>query len=219
MKKLFIPSIILIIIAGFGGWYVYNDFYSDEKKDKNNENNAPLNLPNGQDWTISEEKPSDDVLKDKQPDLVRKFYVMTNLSETIQEQTQQEMQTLIQSLGENYNQPILWIQLGLLRKSIGDYSGAKEAWEYACLLRDSDTICHIDLGDLYAYYLADGVKAEQNFLKAIQISPNQPYLYEKTYEFYRYALKNDAKAKALLKKGIEANPGFSQELQKLLNNY
>lgn len=218
-KRLIIPLGILIIIAIFGGWYVYNDFYGDGEKNKNDENNALLNLPIGQDWTISEEKPSDDVLKNQQPDLVRKFYVMTNLPEDIQEQTQQEMQTITQGLSENYNQPGLWIQLGLLRKLIGDYSGAKEAWEYACLLKDSDFVCHANLGDLYAYYLADGVKAEQNFLKAIQISPNQPYLYEKTYEFYRYVLKNDAKAKDILKKGIEANPESSQELQKLLNNY
>lgn len=218
-KKLIIPLGILIIIAIFGGWYVYNDFYGNKEENKNNKNNAPLNLPNRQDWTISEEKPSDDALKNQQPDLVRKFYVMTNLTESEQNKTQEEMQSIIQGLTENYNQPGLWIQLGLLRKLIGDYSGAKEAWEYACLLKDSDFVCHVNLGDLYAYYLKDGVKSEQNFLKALQIAPNQPYLYEKTYEFYRYVLKNDTKAKDILKKGIETNPENSQELQKLLNNY
>jgi tetratricopeptide (TPR) repeat protein len=76
-----------------------------------------------------------------------------------------------------------------------------------------------NLGDLYAYFLKDTQKAEENFLKALENGPDQIYIYRNVYEFYRYAMKDDVKAKQILEQGIKANPGNSQDLQNLLNNF
>jgi len=74
------------------------------------------------------------------------------------------------------------------------------------------------LGDLYAYYLRDNQKAEENYLKALELGPSQIYLYFKTAEFYRDFLLDNQKAKETVQMGLINNP-TSQELKDLLNSF
>ena len=110
------------------------------------------------------------------------------------------------------------LALGLEKKRINDYEGARDAWERAGIVSPTNSVSFNNLGDLYAYYLKDNKKAEENFLTAIKNGPNQIYIYRSLYEFYRYVLKDDAKAKGILQKGIIANPNSSQDLKYLLDN-
>jgi len=110
------------------------------------------------------------------------------------------------------------LALGLEKKGINDYEGARDAWERAGVVSPTNFISFNNLGDLYAYYLKDNKKAEENFLTAIKNGPNQIYIYRSLYEFYRYVVKDDAKAKAILQRGITANPNISKDLKYLLDN-
>ncbi len=110
-----------------------------------------------------------------------------------------------------------WINLGLQYKIAGDYMGAKDAWEYAGAIRPKNSVSFHNLGDLYGYFLKDIVKAEQNFIKAVENSPNNIMYYFKLAEFYRDIEKNIEKARSVIEQGIEKNPN-STELKLLLDS-
>ncbi len=112
-----------------------------------------------------------------------------------------------------------WLELGRLRKIIGDYEGVRQAWEYASLLLPSNHVSFNNLGELYGYYLKDWAKAEANYKKAVLNGPDQIYIYRNFADFYRFVLNDPEKAKALLEEGIKANPGASEDLQNLLKQF
>ncbi|TSD02092.1 MAG: hypothetical protein Athens071424_188 [Parcubacteria group bacterium Athens0714_24] len=111
------------------------------------------------------------------------------------------------------------LQSGIYKKRDGDYLGAKNDWEAAARLNPFSSTPLNNLGDLYAYYLKDNQKAEYYFKLAVEKEPNMVYIFRSFYEFYKYVLKDDIKAKAVLQEGIKNNPDTSQDLKYLLDNY
>ena len=101
---------------------------------------------------------------------------------------------------------------------INDYEGARLAWEYAGAIRPKSPTPFNNLGELYAYQLKDNAMAEKNYLKAIENDPSAIYIYRNFFDFYRYFVKDMAKARALLEKGIVANPSTSSDLKSLLKS-
>jgi len=112
-----------------------------------------------------------------------------------------------------------WIQLGLYRKLIGDYEGAREAWEYAAKIRPTIGVAFHNLGNLYASELKDIEKAEQYYLKAIENEPVHIQWYVAAYEYYRFLAHDNAKARAILRKGIEINPDQQAVLAQMLATF
>jgi len=72
-----------------------------------------------------------------------------------------------------------------------------------------------NLGDLNAYYLHNNEKAEEYYLKAIELGPKQEYLYSKIVEFYTEILDENEKALKIVQDGLIHSPD-SQYLQELL---
>lgn len=99
-----------------------------------------------------------------------------------------------------------WIELGLLWKSIGDYEGARQAWEYASVIRPKNFLSFRNLGVLYGYYLNEPAKAEKNFLQAIENDPNMTEGYQLLADFYVEVLQNRDKALAFLRQSVTKNP-------------
>ncbi|MDP3726129.1 MAG: hypothetical protein Q8R36_02940 [bacterium] len=110
-----------------------------------------------------------------------------------------------------------WLDLGLLRKSIEDYEGAKEAWEYASLLRPKNSLSFSNLGMLYGYYIKNPLLGEKNHLKAIENDSKLPYLYMQVADFYMEVLNQPARAREILQKGLQMIPG-DDGLENALNN-
>jgi len=69
------------------------------------------------------------------------------------------------------------IQLGTLKKAIGDFEGARDIWEYASLKRPQNSVSFVNLGELYWRYLRQYDKAEMNFKTSIKNDPNNPGVY------------------------------------------
>ena len=65
-----------------------------------------------------------------------------------------------------------WIQVGLLKKVIGDFEGASDAWEYAGLIRPQNSVSFSNLGELYWRYLRDYPKSEANFKISLANKPD-----------------------------------------------
>ena len=100
---------------------------------------------------------------------------------------------------------VSWMDLAILYKTISDYEGAREVWEYVKKAAPMDSVAFQNLGGLYDLYLKDYPKAEENYLRAVEISPNQAGVYLGLHELYRYSYKTDSSAAVdILKKGIKA---------------
>jgi tetratricopeptide (TPR) repeat protein len=109
----------------------------------------------------------------------------------------------------------LWLDLGIQWKMIGDYEGARLAWEYAARIQPESFLAFGNLGFLYGFYLHDNVKAEANYRKALANAPQELYLYEQLFDFYHLVLKDPARARSLAAEGKRAT-GNQEFFKKLL---
>ena len=100
-----------------------------------------------------------------------------------------------------------WIMLGVNRKAIGDYEGARDAWEYAKALNPTNIVPWNNLGDLYHFYLKDYVKSEENWKKTIALKPDYIQGYSGLVDLYKYSFKVKlSETPVVLKQGIIKNP-------------
>ncbi len=112
-----------------------------------------------------------------------------------------------------------WIDLGLQRKELGDYEGARDAWEYAKALGPNNLVPYSNLGDLYHFYLKDYQKSEQNWRMTVSLQPDYAQGYRGLYELYTYSMKEKAgEIPAVLKQGIKNVP-LATDLAALLAEY
>jgi len=110
-----------------------------------------------------------------------------------------------------------WLQLGLLKKTIGDFKGAADAWEYAGLIRPQNAVSFANLGELYWRYLPDYPRAEKNFRVAIQNKPDDTGTYVSLSDLYYYSYKEKQQlADDVLMEGITARPTEAVNLKRAL---
>lgn len=128
--------------------------------------------------------------------------------------TQEQRDVLKQRLADHagsidVNPDVLdpWLQAGLIKKMIGDFEGARDAWEYASLIRPNNFVSFKNLGELYWHYLPDYPRAEENFRKAIENEPRFIDSYVSLSELYRYSyLEKQSLAEMPLLDGIRVSP-------------
>lgn len=151
------------------------------------------------------------------PNLDRKIEFPTGFSENVQKIITDRINSVIKELENNPDSYDDWISLGLQRKMIEDYIGVELAWEYAKYLEPDKFLAWSNLGDLYAYYLKDNVKAEENYIGAIERGSTQVFIYFKIAEFYTDFLNNKEKAIEFVKIGLKYSPN-SEDLKNLLES-
>ncbi|MFH0846417.1 MAG: hypothetical protein V1851_03410 [Patescibacteria group bacterium] len=151
------------------------------------------------------------------PDLNRELVFSDEYPEQAKKIIRENIGKIISDLKNNPNVYEDWIALGLQYKGIDDYEGARLTWEYATYLNPDKFLAWGNLGDLYAFYIRDNVKAEQAYIKAIENGSHQVVLYFKISEFYTEFLNNPERARELVNIGIKQNPD-SQELKDLLKS-
>ena len=79
-----------------------------------------------------------------------------------------------------------WLYLGVLKKGVGDYEGARDVFLYAGQIRPQSSTPFANLADLYAYFLNDPVKAEESIKKAMANDSNDYNFYISLADIYRY---------------------------------
>jgi tetratricopeptide (TPR) repeat protein len=113
-----------------------------------------------------------------------------------------------------------WIGIGLIKKNIGDYEGAREAWEYVSLIRPKNVVSFYDLGGLYWHELPDFPRAEASYRRAILNEPRYIDSYIGLSDLYRYSMPGKAgEADKPLLEGLEKNPDDSSLLRYLIGYY
>ncbi|HWB34374.1 MAG TPA: hypothetical protein VG753_03615 [Candidatus Paceibacterota bacterium] len=101
-----------------------------------------------------------------------------------------------------------WYQLAIDYKIAGDYSAAEAVWVYLTQVVPGDYTAFADLGDLYQNFLKDYPKAEQNYLKALSLKPDDIGLYYDLYIMYTGQYKVGTSAAAdIVARGLKNNPG------------
>ncbi len=236
-KKNVISLVVLALLLTALWFYIYQDLSSSSQE--NQEEMATTTSSLEDNISISFEGDENAVIKtvddngvgfqeeQKKPEIIKPIPDLNREVVFLEEEglfSEQEKQTMIDEINgivqELKNDPTSfsnWLYLGLNRKIIGDYEGARDAWEYARLVNTDNFVVRGNLGDLYAYYLQDNEKAELNYVEALRLGPNQIYLYYKVAQFYIDFLNDVQRAKGIVQIGLNFNPK-DPELQSLLNS-
>jgi tetratricopeptide (TPR) repeat protein len=222
IKKIILVLVVLILAIG-AGFYIYKDLnksnqaaVTEPEQDKNK--NSACDIVGNHDCDKAKAEILEPGKEIAIPNLDRPVENIANLERDVFQVAEKKLNGIISALKSDPSLFFYWLDLGSYRKMTGDYWGAKEAWEYIGAIRPLNSVSFNNLGDLYAYYLKDNKKAEENFLVAIKNGPDQVYIYRNLYDFYLNVLKDSTKAKAILEKGIATNPATSQDLKYLLDN-
>lgn len=118
----------------------------------------------------------------------------------------QKVAELQQTLKNNPKDVGAWITLGMYYKVAGDYEGAKLYWTYVSKISPTDFISLGNMGNMYAYQLRDVTTAQEYYNKAIKNGPTQIYLYIQLAEILRDFNQDMVGAKAVIDRGLVANP-------------
>ncbi|HRY52404.1 MAG TPA: hypothetical protein P5089_00955 [Candidatus Portnoybacteria bacterium] len=100
-----------------------------------------------------------------------------------------ETKDALQKNADNFDR---WLYLGVLKKGIGDYEGARDVFIYAGQIRPKSSTPFANLADLYAYFLNEPQKAEASIKQAIANAPNDYSLYLSLADIYRYKFDDGA---------------------------
>lgn len=113
-----------------------------------------------------------------------------------------------------------WLEVGMLKKVIGDFTGARDAWEYASIIRPLNSVSFANLGELYWRYLPDYSASEKNLRKALQNDPKDADLYITLAELYHYSIPDKAaQAPGILLEGLKVNPDNDSLMRRLAYLY
>jgi len=140
------------------------------------------------------------------PSLNRAVIFASSIEPVVKTAIQTKVTEIQAELKKNPAKIEYWIDLGTYHKVAGDFSGAKIYWDYAGKISPTNFISFGNLGNMYAYQLKDMVQAEKYYNQAIKNDPTQIYLYFQLAEAFRDVAKNTTKARAVIDRGLAANP-------------
>ena len=168
---LILSSIILIVILAVGGLFAY-------------QKNLLTPLFKGGSGGISS-NPSDIVLT---PETLLSSFQNKNPNLTAQQfqlfqQRFNETKEILQKEPDLFDS---WLYLGILKKGVGDYEGARDVFLYAAKLRPGSSPPFANLADIYTYFLNEPQKAESAIKQAIANDPDDYNFYISLADIYRY---------------------------------
>ncbi|MAG12884.1 hypothetical protein CL630_03695 [bacterium] len=208
-------ALIVLTLGGFIGYFIYTDLMvrDDFVATSVLSEEQPVNtlVEEVEDAVVEivevgAEDGGDAVILPNIPDLDGGIIIPDSYSLEQKEEITNKIENIIALLRQDADLFNQWLGLGLLRKSIEDYEGARQVWEYAGAIRPQNSLSFGNLGVLYGYYLQNPVLAEENYLKALENDPKLPYLYVQIADFYVEVMDSTEKAKSILEKGISEIP-------------
>ncbi|MBL7045759.1 MAG: hypothetical protein ISR99_01895 [Parcubacteria group bacterium] len=153
-----------------------------------------------------------------QPDIDRETVFATALVE-LKELTAEGFKKTRENLHEEPYSMNDWLDLAIHYKTVDDFDGAKEVWEYLTLAAPNNSVPFNNLGDLYHFYLHDFPKAEGYMKDAIKRA-NDPSYFLNLYQLYKLSYKKDTNlAELALLDGLKSNQGNINILMALAKHY
>jgi tetratricopeptide (TPR) repeat protein len=199
MKKKTIYIVILIVLLAGVGFYFYKE-----------NNKKPIEKQ--KEITLEQIL----VLNIKRTDL-------THEQETKYKLDFEEDKKDVLTSSDGFNMSAL-INIGSIKRGVGDFEGARDVWEYVGVKRPDNSISFFNLGQLYAENLKDNQKAEESFLRCLENSigesGNEQY-YRGVVDFYTYFYPEKiSEVEKILLEALETEQyQNSQDLLALLATY
>lgn len=216
---------ILVIIATvvlFGGLYITFDKSKKEMTpaednfvSSDTSTTTQVNLGDGLVATLPKGAVFEPVAMPNQipaPSLNRVIVFAPSIDPAVKEVIQSKVTEIQTELKKDSLKIEYWIDLGTYHKVAGDFSGAKIYWDYAGKISPTNFVSFGNLGNMYAYQLKDMVQAEKYYNQAIKNAPTQIYLYFQLAEAFRDVSKDITKARAVIDRGLLANPNNAELL-------
>ena len=206
----------LVVVAGIG-YYAYFNFQS-YSVDQNGEELPPPQSPADSMVSDGAEVPIE--IGNQSPDfpiLRRPITFSSVFSAEAQNLMRTKIDASIAALEKDPHVFDEWMNLAILRKTVDDYEGARQIWEFLTVVNPKHQGPYANLGALYAFDLKDPARAEKNFTIALDLWKKDTTVWRNAYDFYRYVRKDDQRAKEVLVNGVKETA--SSDLQYLLDHY
>ncbi len=133
-------------------------------------------------------------------------YVEAQENPVVQDVAQDDLGNVTDAFQESFFE-------ALKQKGIENYDRAIQALDKCISIRPQEAILYFEKGKNLAL-LGDAEEAEKNYLKALQLKPNQRDIMESLYEIY-YAQQNFGKAIDLVKKLTAYDPHYKEDLARI----
>lgn len=228
LSKSFLGIVLVIILAGVVGYYIYNDITATPDTSEGTEGKDREIVSIGG-LDIEVEDGSNPVIKDipiensvdiEAPDLNRSVVFPDFFPEETRNAITVTISGLAGKLKEDPSSFENWLELSLQRKLINDYMGTRDIWEYLNVVFPTNNISFANLGNLYHLELRDFQRSEENFVRAITNNPTSFHAYRGLHELYAYSYKQNTTAAAdILKEGLERMPDNTDILLLLAGYY
>ena len=230
MSKTIGIIIVIITIAG-AGWFIFNDINKNNNaSDVIIDNIVATSTGNVDDIQLDiVESTEDNILSDdvvkvidpNAPDLDKPIVFYNNeLPEETKTLLRDKITKIRSRLKGDTDIFSDWLSLGVNYKIAGGYEEARDAWEYASIIRPLNSTSFGNLGDLYHFYLKDFPKAEKNLRTAIENNKQSASSYTALHELYKYSYKQDtALVTDVLFEGLTENPNNTDLLITLAAYY
>jgi len=162
-KTLIITSVTVILLLAVGGFYAY-------KKDL---------IPFGK-------KPVAEALT---PEKLLTFQIKTpNLAPEDIKYFEDKFNGIKDLLKKDSGDYVGWLGLGIIKKGVGDYNGARDCYLYVVQIKPEISTSYANLADLYANFLNEPQEGLVMIKKALELDPNDYNFYLTMADIYRYRL-------------------------------
>lgn len=223
-RDILMAALLLLVVGGIGYHVYFNVLYKDAVPAETGgvssgatSGSVAIETEGKGVYMIEEIPLSEGISLSNIPVLRRPIVFSSVFSEEARALMRQKIDASIAALEKNPRLFDEWMQLAILRKTVDDYEGAREIWEFLKTTNPQQPGPYANLAALYTYELKNPDLAYKNFILAIQKGPKEISVYRNAYDFYRYVQKNDLKAKEILQDGIKETQSI--DLQYLLDHY
>jgi len=190
-RKNIIYIVLVIIIASLAAYFYLSDFYKSDEND------------------------------------LDKIYTADDFPSALETMNEEILQLSLKDLNEQYQDLrddeyiyISWVNVGILKKRLGDNPGAEKAWLKAIDYNPDRSLAYGNLADLYLFNMGEYEKAEEYYQKALSIKTNNYTYYHGLVSLYRYNMTEKAHLiEGLMLEGAEAVPSEAENYYMYLAIY
>jgi len=157
-----------------------------------------------------------------------KIYTADDFPQALEKMDEEGLKSTLEDLNKQYQKLregdehvyIRWINIGILKKRLGDYEGTEDAWQDAISYNPDQALAFGNLADLYLFDLKEVEKAEEYYKKVLTMSPNNYNYFVGLATLYRYEMTDGAsQIEDLMNDGAKFNPGEAASYYLYLANY
>lgn len=156
-----------------------------------------------------------------------KIYTADDFPNALKTMNQEILELSLEDLNNQYQDLkngeyiyISWINVGILKKRLGNNSGAEKAWLEAIDYNPNRSLAIGNLADLYLFSLGQYEKAEEYYLRVLNIKTDNFTHYHGLVSLYRYNMTEKVNLiEGIMLEGAKVNQTGKENYYMYLANY